>query len=76
MAKILLVEDSELSRDMLARRLERRGYDVICAEDGRQAIEVVNAVYLSSYSGEKVKLPLDKSPDFEKMYEEIGRLKT
>ena len=39
MAKILLVEDSELSRDMLARRLERRGYDVICAEDGRQAVE-------------------------------------
>jgi two-component system cell cycle response regulator DivK len=34
MAKILLVEDNEMNRDMLSRRLERRGYQVIMAEDG------------------------------------------
>jgi two-component system, cell cycle response regulator DivK len=33
---ILLVEDNELNRDMLARRLTRRGYNVITAEDGLQ----------------------------------------
>ena len=34
MAKILLVEDNEMNRDMLSRRLERRGYQVLIAEDG------------------------------------------
>lgn len=34
MPKILLVEDNELNRDMLSRRLARRGYEVIVAEDG------------------------------------------
>jgi CheY-like chemotaxis protein len=36
MAKILLVEDNDLNRDMLSRRLERRGYEVIIAADGVQ----------------------------------------
>ena len=36
MPTILLVEDNELNRDMLARRLTRRGYNVITAEDGLQ----------------------------------------
>src|SRR5256885_16926503 len=34
MAKILLVEDNEMNRDMLSRRLQRRGYAVVIAEDG------------------------------------------
>ncbi len=34
MAKILLVEDNEMNRDMLSRRLERRGFTVIIAADG------------------------------------------
>lgn len=34
MTKILLVEDNELNRDMLQRRLERKGYNVVCAIDG------------------------------------------
>jgi CheY-like chemotaxis protein len=38
MAKILLVEDNELNRDMLSRRLRRRGYEVIVAGDGREGI--------------------------------------
>lgn len=38
MAKILLVEDSEMNRDMLARRLARRGYEVVIAVDGWQGV--------------------------------------
>jgi two-component system, cell cycle response regulator DivK len=38
MAKILLVEDNEMNRDMLSRRLERRGYEVIVAVDGEQGV--------------------------------------
>ena len=38
MAKILLVEDNEMNRDMLSRRLERKGYTVI-AVDGQQGVD-------------------------------------
>ena len=38
MPKILLAEDNELNRDMLSRRLQRRGYDVVIAADGQQAV--------------------------------------
>lgn len=38
MAKILLVEDNEMNRDMLSRRLERRGFEVVMAVDGGQAV--------------------------------------
>ena len=38
MAKILLVEDNEMNRDMLSRRLERRGYQVVIAEDGASGV--------------------------------------
>ena len=40
MPKILLVEDIEMNRDMLSRRLERRGYTVLCALDGQQGLEM------------------------------------
>lgn len=40
MTKILIVEDNELNRDMLRRRLERNGYEVECAVDGPQGIEM------------------------------------
>ncbi len=40
MPKILVVEDNELNRDMLTRRLERRGYETIIAADGQQGIEI------------------------------------
>lgn len=43
MSKILLVEDNEMNRDMLSRRLERKGYTVALAEDGRQALEMIEA---------------------------------
>ena len=36
--RILLVEDNEMNRDMLSRRLERRGYEVAIAVDGRQGV--------------------------------------
>src|SRR5512141_678121 len=38
MPKILLVEDNEMNRDMLSRRLERKGYQVVMALDGAQAV--------------------------------------
>ncbi len=38
MPRILLVEDNEMNRDMLARRLTRKGYDVVVAEDGAKGI--------------------------------------
>jgi CheY-like chemotaxis protein len=38
MAKILLVEDNEMNRDMLSRRLQRKGFTVVIAEDGRAGV--------------------------------------
>jgi two-component system, cell cycle response regulator DivK len=40
MATIMVVEDNEYSRDALARRLERRGYQIVVATDGQQAVNV------------------------------------
>ena len=39
MAKILLVEDNEMNRDMLSRRLARRGYEVVIAVDGAEGVD-------------------------------------
>jgi two-component system cell cycle response regulator DivK len=44
MTKILLVEDNELSADMLVRRLRKRGYDVHLATDGQQAVDMTVAL--------------------------------
>ncbi len=41
MTKILLVEDNEMNRDMLSRRLERKGYLVVLAVDGESGVEMV-----------------------------------
>lgn len=43
MAKILLVEDNEMNRDMLSRRLTRRGYEVVIAEDGELGVELAGS---------------------------------
>jgi len=40
MAKILVVEDNEVNRDMLSRRLTRRGYEVLVAVDGQEGIQM------------------------------------
>ena len=44
MPKILLVEDNEMNRDMLTRRLARHGFDVHCAEDGPTAVRMAEEV--------------------------------
>jgi two-component system cell cycle response regulator DivK len=44
MATIMVVEDNEYSRDALARRLERRGYQIVVATDGQQAVNVGRTV--------------------------------
>ncbi len=43
MTKILLVEDNEMNRDMLSRRLERKGYAITIAVDGQQAVDMAAA---------------------------------
>ena len=43
MTKILLVEDNEMNRDMLSRRLERKGYTVAIAVDGQQGVAMTYA---------------------------------
>jgi two-component system, cell cycle response regulator DivK len=40
MARVLLVEDNEMNRDMLSRRLTRRGFEVIFAVDGQQGVDL------------------------------------
>lgn len=40
MAKVLLVEDNEMNRDMLSRRLERKGYEVLIAIDGAEGVSM------------------------------------
>jgi CheY-like chemotaxis protein len=43
MPKILLVEDNEMNRDMLSRRLQRRGYEVLLAVDGPGGVEMAQS---------------------------------
>jgi CheY-like chemotaxis protein len=43
MPKILLVEDNEMNRDMLSRRLARRGYEVLLAVDGPSGVEMAQS---------------------------------
>ena len=42
-AKILLVEDNEMNRDMLSRRLQRRGYEVVTAVDGESGLAMTRS---------------------------------
>ncbi len=44
MAKIRLVEDDEMNRDMLSRRLARKGYEVIVGEDGERGVAMAARV--------------------------------
>ena len=44
MARILMVEDNEMNRDALSRRLERRGYEVVLAVDGKQGLTLAQSV--------------------------------
>jgi two-component system, cell cycle response regulator DivK len=43
MAKVLLVEDNEMNRDMLARRLVRRGFEVVSAVNGKQGVDLARS---------------------------------
>ncbi len=43
MPKILLVEDNEMNRDMLSRRLQRRGYEIVIAIDGAVGVAMVDS---------------------------------
>jgi CheY-like chemotaxis protein len=39
MARLLLVEDNEMNRDMLSRRLQRKGYEILIAVDGQEGVD-------------------------------------
>jgi CheY-like chemotaxis protein len=43
MTKILIVEDNEMNRDMLQRRLERRGFEIVCAVDGAEGVAMADS---------------------------------
>jgi CheY-like chemotaxis protein len=43
MPKILLVEDNEMNRDMLSRRLSRKGYELVIAVDGQQGVDLAHS---------------------------------
>ncbi len=43
MPKILLVEDNELNRDMLSRRLQRRGFEIVTATDGEKGVALASS---------------------------------
>lgn len=44
MPTLLLVEDNEMNRDMLSRRLQRRGYAVACAVDGQEGLDLARSL--------------------------------
>jgi CheY-like chemotaxis protein len=50
MVKILLVEDNEMNRDMLSRRLSRKGYAVVMAPDGQQGVDLAADLILMDMS--------------------------
>ncbi len=43
MAKLLYIEDNEMNRDMLSRRLSRRGYEIIMAVDGQAGLDMMRS---------------------------------
>ncbi len=68
MTKILLVEDNEMNRDMLSRRLKKKGFEVVCAFDGKQGVEMA-----SEYAPELILL--DMSLPVMDGWEAAGHLK-
>jgi two-component system cell cycle response regulator DivK len=76
MPKILLVEDNEMNRDMLSRRLTRRGFEVVIAVDGREGVEqastgeydlVLMDMSLPEIDGWEATRRLRASPDTESL---------
>jgi two-component system cell cycle response regulator DivK len=68
MPRILLVEDNEMNRDMLSRRLQRKGYSVLIAVDGEQGLA-------TAYSEMPDLILMDISLPFIDGYEVTRRLK-
>lgn len=68
MPRILLVEDNEMNRDMLSRRLQRKGYTVLIAVDGEQGLA-------TAYSEMPDLILMDISLPFIDGYEVTRRLK-
>ena len=64
MPKLLLVEDNEMNRDMLSRRLARKGYDVLLAVDGNEGLQKArtDAPDLILFTGDFVDCKKDHRP--------------
>ena len=60
MAKILYVEDNEMNRDMLGRRLTRREFEVVFAFDGQEGLDKMKS--------ENPDIRIPGNPDFRKSY--------
>ena len=43
MPKLLIIEDNEMNRDLLSRRLQRRGYEIVLAVDGQQGVDMARS---------------------------------
>ena len=77
MPKILLVEDNEMNRDMLSRRLQRKGYAVVMAHDGEQGLALAKSespdlilmdISLPKMDGWQVTKALKSNPDILKVH--------
>ena len=66
MTRILLVEDNEMNRDMLSRRLQRRGFQVVFAVDGREGVDAAE-LYLPDLILMDMSLPVMNGWDATKM---------
>jgi len=71
MARILLVEDNEMNRDMLSRRLVRKGFEVEMAVDGAQGVDALTA---HAMGGDREKAMEAGADDYDTKPVELPRL--
>ena len=73
MVKILLVEDNEINRDMLTRRLDRQGFSVCCAVDGASGVAMASSempdlilmdVVMPGQNGFQLTRAINRTPEF------------
>jgi len=74
MPTILLVEDNEMNRDMLCRRLERRGYTVRCAADGQEGLDRARALTAHAMAQDEQQARAAGCDDFDTKPVELPRL--
>ena len=77
MSKILIVEDNEMNRDMLSRRLLRRGYDVVMAVDGQEGLDMMRSespdlvlmdIQMPEMDGYTLTAEIKNTPELQKLH--------